>query len=53
MNPAVSQLFADPNTGQVDKERARLIIKQLIEAPAGNPAKGILVEYGRASKHGS
>ena len=21
MNPAVSQLFADPNTGQVDKER--------------------------------
>ena len=37
MNPAVSQLFADPNTGQVDKERARLIIKQLIEAPAGTP----------------
>ena len=39
MNPAVSQLFADPNTGQVDKERARLIIKQLIEAPAGTPQK--------------
>lgn len=39
MNPAVSQLFAAPNTGQVDKERARLIIKQLIEAPAGTPQK--------------
>lgn len=39
MNPAVSQLFADPNTGQVDKDRARLIIKQLIEAPAGTPQK--------------
>lgn len=39
MNPAVQQLFADPQTGQVDKDRARLVIKQLIEAPAGTPQK--------------
>lgn len=39
MSPAVRQLFADPNTGMVDKDRARMIIKQLIEAPDNTPQK--------------
>lgn len=39
MSPAVRQLFADPNTGVVDKDRARMIIKQLIDAPANTPQK--------------
>lgn len=39
MSPAVRQLFADPNTGMVDKERARMIIKQLIDAPDNTPQK--------------
>lgn len=39
MSPAVRQLFADPNTGAVDVERARSIIKSLIEAPDNTPQK--------------
>lgn len=39
MSPAVRQLFADPNTGSVDIERARMIIRNLIEAPANTPQK--------------
>lgn len=39
MSPIVSQLFTDPNTGQVDKAKARLIIKNLIAAPAGTPER--------------
>lgn len=33
MSPAIRQLFADPQTGIVDKERARLIVKQILETP--------------------
>lgn len=33
MSEAVRQLFADPSTGMVDKDRARMIIKQLIDGP--------------------
>ncbi len=33
MAPAMHQLFADPKTGIVDKERARLIVKQILETP--------------------
>lgn len=39
MAPAVRQLFADPNTGAVDVNRARNIIKSLIEAPANTPQR--------------
>lgn len=39
MSPVVRQLFADPNTGSVDIERARMIIRNLIEAPANTPQK--------------
>lgn len=39
MSPAVRQLFADPNTGMVDKDQARMVIKQLIDAPANTPQK--------------
>lgn len=33
MNPAIRQLFADPNTGVVNKEQARMIVKQILESP--------------------
>ena len=36
MTPAVRQLFADPNTGVVDRERARQIVQQILASP--NPA---------------
>lgn len=39
MNPAVRQMFADPNTGAIDLNRARSIIKSLIDAPANTPQK--------------
>ncbi len=39
MSPAVRQLFADPNTGAVDIDNARNIIKSLIDAPANTPQK--------------
>ena len=39
MSPAVAQLFADPATGQVDKQRAIETIKYLINSPAGTPQK--------------
>ncbi|MEG2790788.1 MAG: peptidylprolyl isomerase [Odoribacter sp.] len=39
MSPAVRQLFADPNTGTVDVDRARTIIKSLIDAPSNTPQK--------------
>lgn len=39
MSPAVRQLFADPNTGAVDTDRARAIIKELIESPQNSPQK--------------
>lgn len=39
MTPAVRQLFADPETGMVDREQARMTIRQLIEAPANTPQK--------------
>lgn len=39
MSPAVRQLFADPNTGDVDIARAREIVKNLLEAPDNNPQK--------------
>ena len=32
MNPTIRNLFADPNTGVVDKERARMIVKQILES---------------------
>lgn len=39
MNPAVRQMFADPNTGAIDLNQARSIIKSLIDAPANTPQK--------------
>lgn len=39
MSPAARQLFADPTTGQVDIERARMIVKSLIDAPDDNVQK--------------
>lgn len=39
MTPAVQQLFADPNTGAVDLDHARTVIKSLIEAPANTPQR--------------
>ncbi len=42
MTPAMHQLFADPKTGTVDKERARMIVKQILETPL-NPNSP---EYG-------
>ena len=39
MTPAVAQLFADPATGQVDKQRAIETIKYLINSPAGTPQR--------------
>lgn len=39
MNPAVRQMFADPNTGAVDMNHARSVIKSLIDAPANTPQK--------------
>lgn len=42
MTPAMRQLFADPKTGVVDKERARMIVKQILETPLNPNAP----EYG-------
>lgn len=39
MSPVVRQLFADPTTGEVDLDRARMIIKSLIDSPDGTPQK--------------
>lgn len=39
MDPNVRRLFADPNTGEVDLNQARNVIKQLIAAPASSPQK--------------
>lgn len=39
MSPAIRQLFQDPNTGAVDKERARMVIRQLIALPDSDPQK--------------
>ncbi len=33
MSPSIRQLFADPTTGTVDKERARTIVSQILESP--------------------
>lgn len=39
MSPTIRQMFADPNTGMVDVNRAHEIIRQLIAAPANTPQK--------------
>lgn len=39
MSPMISQMFADPNTGSVDKERVHEVIKTLISLPNSNPQK--------------
>lgn len=39
MTPEIAQLFADPTTGQVDKQRAIETIKYLINSPAGTPQR--------------
>ncbi len=39
ISPVIRQLFQDPNTGVVDKERARMVIRQLIELPDSDPQK--------------
>lgn len=39
MSPAIRQMFADPNTGVVDRDRARMIIQQVLSAPANSPQK--------------
>ena len=33
MSPSIRQIFADPTTGMVDKERARAIVSQILESP--------------------
>ena len=39
MSPMISQMFADPTTGQVDKAQVRTVIQQLINAPASSSQK--------------
>lgn len=39
MSPEIAQLFADPTTGQVDKQRAIETIKYLINSPVGTPQR--------------
>ncbi len=39
MSPAIRQLFADPNTGDVDMDQARNTIKTLIDSPSDSPQK--------------
>lgn len=39
MTPAIRQLFTDPNTGTVDKDRARMVVSQLISFPDSDPQK--------------
>lgn len=39
MSPAIRQLFADPNTGAVDIERARMVIKSMLEAKDNSQQK--------------
>ena len=39
MNPSVRQMFTDPATGTVDKDRARLYIKQVVEDRGMTPQK--------------
>lgn len=39
MSPIVSQLFTDPTTGTIDKDRAHEVIKNLLSLPNTNPQK--------------
>lgn len=39
MSPIIRQMFADPNTGAVDLNQARAVIKNLIEAPGNSQEK--------------
>ena len=39
MSPMITQLFTDPNTGTIDKNRAHEVIKALISLPNSNPQK--------------
>lgn len=39
MSPEIRQRFADPNTGEVDLERIRTFVKQLLESPDNTPQK--------------
>ncbi|MEI3153996.1 MAG: hypothetical protein V8S95_01980 [Odoribacter sp.] len=39
MSPSVRQMFTDPATGTVDKDRARLYIKQVVEDKGLTPQK--------------
>lgn len=39
MSPEIRQRFADPNTGEIDVERLRTFVKQLLEAPDNTPQK--------------
>lgn len=49
MSPVIRQFAVDPNTGVVDKERARLVIKQFIDAPANTPQKAFWLNMEKES----
>ncbi len=49
MSPVIRQFAVDPNTGAVDKERAKLIIKQFIDAPADTPQKAFWLNMEKES----
>ncbi len=49
MSPVIRQFAVDPNTGAVDKERARLVIKQFIDAPANTPQKAFWLNMEKES----
>ncbi len=39
IHPAVRQALADPQTGEIDLDRARMVIKSITEAPGNSPDK--------------
>ena len=49
MSPLIRQFAVDPNTGNVDMERAKLIIKQFIDAPANTPQKAFWLNMEKES----
>lgn len=49
MSPVIRQFAVDPNTGVVDKERARLVIKQFIDAPVNTPQKAFWLNMEKES----
>lgn len=39
IHPTVRQALADPQTGEIDLDRARMVIKSIMEAPGNDPNK--------------